>query len=154
MRQKSPDFDTIYVPVVMNQKWGTKVQILTQHMSLWSWIKSEAKKSRFWRKLKLSNSTCSKLYFYSKRFRFAPSFNNIVRVVCIRNLFPKFLIDKACTPECLMSRLIRKLSYSDVANNCNVLIWISFSTFIVKLKSHTANYYISLGFFINQKFRT
>ena len=31
---KSPEFDATYVPIVMNQKLGKKVQNLTQHMFL------------------------------------------------------------------------------------------------------------------------
>ena len=57
VRQKSPKFDATCVPIVINQKWS--------------------KKSRFWHYLKQSNSTCSKLYKYGKRFHFAPSFNNL-----------------------------------------------------------------------------
>ena len=32
--KKTQEFDITYVPVVMNQKWGKKLQIFTQNMSL------------------------------------------------------------------------------------------------------------------------
>ena len=32
--KKTPEFDVTYIPIVMNQKWGKKLQIVMQNMSL------------------------------------------------------------------------------------------------------------------------
>ena len=64
---KTPECDTLYDPIVMESKGMQKTPEFNE---LYDPIvtKSEGK-------LKQSNSKCSKLYFYSKRFRFVPSFN-------------------------------------------------------------------------------
>ena len=74
--QKSPDFHALYGSIVTKSKGMQKISRISRNIWPYSYqIKRYAKKSSFSRKLKHPNSKCSKLYFYSKRFRFAPSFN-------------------------------------------------------------------------------
>ena len=60
--QKNPDFEAELRPYTKNSYGSQKVC---------------KKTSRFSRKLKQSTNSCSKLFKYGKRFRFAPSFNNL-----------------------------------------------------------------------------
>ena len=72
--QKSPEFDATISIIVTKSKGMQKKSKIWHNIWPHSYqIKSYAKKSRFWRKLMQSSDRCSKLYFYSKRFRFAPS---------------------------------------------------------------------------------
>ena len=74
--QKSPDFHALYGSIVTKSKGMQKISKISRNIWPYSYqIKRYAKKSSFSRKLKHPNSKCSKLYFYSKRFRFAPLFN-------------------------------------------------------------------------------